>query len=278
MSASDTTKPLATDPAVIKRELTWWSTEPLGGFKSLASITGGPAAILAAFTVAAVVGLATQDQLETLDALSALCFAVSFVLLLNVLLVSVVASDVAVTPDERLSWFPEAASDPQVRKALRRRQLKDFTRFLYLQKRISSLLRYGIDAALAGMAFLLLARVDGDRVDLSRPEAPQEALLCAAALALFVAAILVASNTLIGVTGNEDEQAQHGASGTVDANKLSEELWEADTTPVAVAVANADALREHADLLTAIGELQTEIKRVREAVASVLAALERRAQ
>ncbi len=137
---------------------TWWSTEPLGNFKSLTAVTAGPAAIVAAFSIAGVVAVLARDHVEFLDAAAALLFSAAAFVLFDLLLAAVDASAVSVTPEERLDWFPEGKKDKRILTPLRHRQLHDFAAFIYYSDRIKVLYRVGLFLALTGLASLMLAR------------------------------------------------------------------------------------------------------------------------
>jgi hypothetical protein len=169
---------------------TWWSTEPLGNFKSLTAVTAGPAAIVAAFSIAGVVAVLARDHVEFLDAAAAVLFAAAAFVLFDLLLAAVDASAVSVTPEERLDWFPEGKKDKTILTPLRHRQLHDFAAFIYYSDRIKVLYRVGLFLALTGLASLMLARVDGTRFDLTSRGAGTECLLVVGALLLLGVATL----------------------------------------------------------------------------------------
>ena len=191
---------------------TWWSTEPLGHFRSLTAVTAGPAAIIAAFSVAGVVAVLTRDRLEVLDACAALFFSAAVFVLFDLLLAAVEASAVSVTPDERLDWFPEAKEDRAVLDALRHRQLRDFTAFAYYSHRIMQLYRCGLFLALTGLASLMLARVDGTHFDLSSPGAATECLLGAGALLLLSLAVVHVSRRGVLFTTKDAAHSAHATN------------------------------------------------------------------
>jgi hypothetical protein len=240
------------------RVLTWWSTEPLGSFKSLAVVTGGPAAILAAFTIGAVVSVLGGSHFESLDAAAVALFSASAALLLGVLVAAVAANEVGVAPDERLAWFPEASGDDEVLTTLRHRQLDDFTRYLYLRRRIMGTFRVGMSLALLGLAALMLARIDGSHFDLDVPEAPQEVLLAVAAgVAVFAAACALVGRSPV-FTRDEDKQARRGAAlGFVDPANIRELETNQDASPTSSEVANALA-----DVARGLADLSDQLSRI----------------
>lgn len=170
----------ADDPAMLPEGhvTTWWSTEPLGNYKSLSAVTAGPAAIVAAFSIGGVLSALSGD-IEPLDVVSAVLFSFAALILFDLLMAAVDAGSLSTTPAERLDWFPEARRDDAVLQAMRYRQLDHFARFVYLSDRIDALYRIGLSFALSGLAAAMFARVDGSHIDFGSDDALEETLLIA---------------------------------------------------------------------------------------------------
>ena len=151
-------------------QLTWFSHEPLGHYSSLSTVSSGPIAILAGFTLASGVALATTPGLESLDIVALGTFGVSAACLFVALAMVVEASSYFSKPGDRLEWFPEASISRSFLLVQRQRQRDDFLRYDSFRRRALQWYSGGASLALMALALVLLGRVDGTSVRLALDE------------------------------------------------------------------------------------------------------------
>lgn len=149
------------------RELTWFSSEPLGHYSSLGTISGGSISILAGFTLASGVALATASTLETLESIVIGIFALASASLFVSLALVSEATAYFSTPADRLEWFPESKVSRSLLADQRQRQRDDFLRYDAFRRRALQWYAVGAALALSALALLLLAQVDGSALQLS---------------------------------------------------------------------------------------------------------------
>jgi hypothetical protein len=174
--------------------LTWYSTEPLGHYSSLGLVSSGPVAIIAGFVLSGAVAVATMGSPELLDTLSVVAFSLSALVLFSVLMLVVEANATFSTPDDRLSWYPEAQVSEAVLDELRERQRTDFARYVAMRQRILSIYPFGLGLALVALAAVVGARTQGRYLTFDdRGPVTSDWLLTAAAVVLAAAALYVCS-------------------------------------------------------------------------------------
>jgi hypothetical protein len=175
-------------------DLTWFSSEPLGHYSSLSTVSSGPVAILAGFTLTSATALATTANLEACDVaaigvlgLSAACLFIALVLVAE-------ANSYFSTPADRIAWFPEASVSRTFLEGQRQRQRNDFLRFDAFRRRALQWYSVGAALALVGLALVLVAVVDGTAFEMSWSEDTlSDAAAIVGAVAVSMAAVYILS-------------------------------------------------------------------------------------
>lgn len=193
-------------------DLTWYSSEPLGHNTSLGLVSAGPVAVIAGFVLAASITAATASAPELLDVAAVFTFSLSATVLFATLAHIVEANASYATPGDRLAWYPEAQISEAILDALRQRQRRDFARYYFMRRRALILYPIGSALAILGLALVLFARVDGDRLGVQGLEdAAVDTLSLVGGTGLVATAAYLLSfspaKVFNGVNGDRDERA-----------------------------------------------------------------------
>ncbi|MGP9017670.1 hypothetical protein ACT1U9_04570 [Streptomyces sp. BR1] len=139
---------------------TWDHPRELGSARALGSVGGAPISVLGGFTLTAAI-TAARVPCQTIwrDLATATLSAAVVCFLLGLIFISEAAPYIA-SPDERLSWHPEAKYDTNALEMLRRKQRQDEWMLDLYEKRKNWAITWGILFTLAGLAFLLLTTDD----------------------------------------------------------------------------------------------------------------------
>jgi len=139
---------------LIDRGLVWQQVTSLGSHTSASAISAGPTALLAGFSLAALVTNVVEVATRTWwDDLAAGCFALAVAWLLVSLRLFLLAQRWQASPSDFLACSPEATVNiPELNRARQYQRLHDTLYFGYAQ-RAATWLAWGTAAALGGLAF-----------------------------------------------------------------------------------------------------------------------------
>jgi hypothetical protein len=139
---------------LIDRGFVWQQVTPLGSHTSASAVSAGPTALLAGFSLAALVTNVVEVSTRTAwDDLAALFFATAVACLLVSLRLFLLAQRWQASPSDLLAWSPEATVNvPELNRVRQQQRLHDTLYFAYAQ-RAGAWLPWGTAAALGGLAF-----------------------------------------------------------------------------------------------------------------------------
>lgn len=164
----------------------WQVYHPLGHPTAFGSVAAGPIALLAGFSLAALVTNLIEIEAghRTLWAdAGALAFASSLFALLLALRLVLEAQHWSVTPDELLGWYPEATISEAELNEVREIQAEHFFTYTWYRERALRWVPIGTSAAVIGLTFVAIHATAG------RPwsRAALSGVLTAAAVVSFLA-------------------------------------------------------------------------------------------
>jgi hypothetical protein len=161
----------------------WRASSPLGWTSELGLAGAGPVAILAGFSLAAVIALIQPDRSWAQDAALVLfsCAVAVFVMALRLIIAAQFHFSV---PSDYLTWRPEAARNADALREERDRQTEDYNLYMYYRRRAVRVFPIGVASALLGLAAACLNALA------RHAAAPSAAAGCAAAAILAIAAAI----------------------------------------------------------------------------------------
>lgn len=133
----------------------WRQRRPVNYPKQL-EISGGIAApLLAGFSLATVAQLVIGRNHLWLGQWAILALALAAVLFVNCVQLSALAVGLSASPSERLDYSPEAASDPEILRAVRVRQWEETARRIQYTTRAGICYNGGVLAFLSGLGLVI---------------------------------------------------------------------------------------------------------------------------